>query len=375
MLLKLVLPIVSTIFLLVFIMLAFLIPKRKGRLTRKSRTNSFLKDRLPKVSYAELAEATGSFDASNLIGTGKYSNVYKATFLFNGEGDTNQEAKTMAVKVFHLQQLGSSKSFLAECEALRLIRHRNLVRIRTCCSTIDYNGNDFKAIVSDYMPNGNLYRWLHPDIDEHGPLSPLSLTQRLNIAIDIADAFDYLHHNCQPTVIHCDLKPNNVLLREDLSACVGDFGLARLLPDPISKSLVESESSIGIRGSIGYVPPEYGEGGPVSTAGDVYSFGVLLLEMFTGRNPTEYMFKDGLTLHNFVEMAYPERLMDIADPKLITADVMQSNAFNKTCECLASIISVGLTCSKHSFFERMSMEHAANQLHKIRDVYLANGKH
>ncbi|KAJ3708302.1 hypothetical protein LUZ61_012007 [Rhynchospora tenuis] len=373
MLLKLVIPIVSTIFLLAFIMVSFLITKWKRKLASKSRTKSLLKDRLPKVSYSELAEATGNFAASNLIGTGKYSNVYKATFLFNGEGDTNQEAKTVAVKVFHLQQLGSSSSFLAECEALRLIRHRNLIQIRTCCSTIDYNGNDFKAIVFDYVPNGNLYRWLHPDIDEHRPLIPLNLTQSLNIAIDIADVFDYLHHNCQPTVVHCDLKPNNVLLREDLSACVCDFGLARLLPDPISKSLVESESSIGIRGSIGYVPPEYGEGGPVSTAGDVYSFGVLLLEMFTGRNPTACMFKDGLTLHNFVEMAYPERLMDIVDPNLITADVMQSEAFNKTCECLVSIISVGLTCSKHSPVERMSMEHAAIQLHKIRDVYLAKG--
>ncbi|KAJ1703838.1 hypothetical protein LUZ63_003617 [Rhynchospora breviuscula] len=276
----------------------------------------------------------------------------------------------MAVKVFDLQQLGSSKSFMAECEALRLIRHRNPIRNITCCSTIDYGGNDFKALVFDYIPNGNLHRWLYPKKDYHEPLSPLSLTQRLNIAIDIADALDYLHHNCQPSVIHCDLKPSNILLREDLSACVGDFGLAKLLPDPITKSLVESESSIGIRGSIGYVPPEYGEGGPVSTIGDVYSFGVLLLEMFTGRNPTEYMFNDGLTLHIFVQMAYPERVMDIVDPNLFTVNVMESNALNKMCACLVSIIEVALTCSKQSPIERKSMEHAAVQLHKIRDVYL-----
>ncbi|KAJ4818162.1 Leucine-rich receptor-like protein kinase family protein [Rhynchospora pubera] len=198
------------------------------------------------------------------------------------------------------------------------------------------------------MPNGNLHRWVHPEIDEHGPLSPLSLTQRLNITIDSADALYYLHHHCQPSVIHCDLKPSNILLGEDLSACVGDFGLAKLLPDPISRSLIESESSIGIRGSIGYVPPEYGEGGPVSAAGDVYSFGVLLLEIFTGRNPTEYMFKDGVTLHNFVEVSYPMHVMDIIDPILAPVAVMKSDAFNKVFECLASIIEVGLGCSKRS---------------------------
>ncbi|KAJ1692706.1 hypothetical protein LUZ63_009404 [Rhynchospora breviuscula] len=370
--LKLVISIVSIIFLLVLLFLFIFIFKWKKKLSRKSRTNSLVKDGLLKVSYSELAEATRGFAASNLIGEGKYSRVYKGLLVFNEEGSSNQDAHTMAIKVFDLQQLGSSKSFMAECEALRWIRHRNLIRIRTCCSTIDYNGNDFKTLVFDYMPNGNLHRWLHPEINEHGPLIPLSLTQRLNIAIDVADALDYLHHNCQPSVIHCDLKPSNILLREDLSACVGDFGLAKLLPDPISKSLMESESSIGIRGSIGYVPPEYAQGGPVSTAGDAYSFGVLLLEMFTARNPTEYMFKDGLTLHNFVEMAFPERVMDIIDPNLIAADVMESSVLNKMCECLVSIVKIGLSCSKQSPVERMSMEDVAIQLHKVREVHLAN---
>ncbi|KAJ3708300.1 hypothetical protein LUZ61_012005 [Rhynchospora tenuis] len=370
MLLKLAIPFVSTIFLLSIIFLAFLILKYKRKLNRNSRTNSPPEGRLPKVSYSDLAKATEAFAASNLIGAGKYSRVYKGVLLLKEEDNSNLEAHTVAVKVFDLQQLGSSKSFMAECEALRLIRHRNLIRNITCCSTIDYSGNDFKALVFDYIPNGNLHRWLHPEKDDHEPLSPLSLTQRLNIATDIADALDYLHHNCQPSVIHCDLKPSNILLRVDLSACVSDFGLAKLLPDPITKSLVESESSIGIRGSIGYVPPEYGEGGPVSTTGDVYSFGVLLLEIFTGRNPTEYMFNDGLTLHNFVQLAFPEQVMDIVDPNLFTVSVMKSNAFNKMCECFVSIINVGLTCSKQSPVERMSMEHAAIELHKIKDVYL-----
>ncbi|KAJ1703840.1 hypothetical protein LUZ63_003619 [Rhynchospora breviuscula] len=345
---------------------------RRRKLTRVITTNSLPSDNLPRISYRELAQATESFATSNLIGAGKYSYVYKGVLQSNGEGSSNQKSNTVAVKVFDLQQLGSSKGFMVECEALRLIRHRNLIRIRTCCSTFDYNGNEFKALVFDYMPNGNLHRWLHPEIDELKSLRPLSLIQRLNIAIDIADAMDYLHLNCYPSVIHCDLKPSNILLGEDFSACVGDFGLAKLLPDPVSKSLVDSESSIGIRGSIGYVPPEYGDGGPVSTAGDAYSFGVLLLETFTRRNPTELMFKDGLTLHNFVKMVFPERVMDIVDPNLIAVDVMENNSFKKMQECLVSIMEVGLTCSKQSPIDRMSMEDVAIQLHKIKDVYLAN---
>ncbi|KAJ3708311.1 hypothetical protein LUZ61_012016 [Rhynchospora tenuis] len=211
MLLKLIIPIVSTIFLFAAFLLALLIPKWKIRLTTKSRTNSLVTQKLPKVSYGQLAEATGTFSDTNLIGAGKYSRVYKGTLQFKEEEGSNQEAHTVAIKVFDLQQLGSTKSFMAECEALRLIRHRNLIRNITCCSTIDYNGKDFKALVFDYIPNGNLHRWLYPEKDDHEPLSPLSLTQRLNIAIDIADALDYLHHNCQPSVIHCDLKPSNIL--------------------------------------------------------------------------------------------------------------------------------------------------------------------
>ncbi|KAJ4776599.1 Leucine-rich receptor-like protein kinase family protein [Rhynchospora pubera] len=124
----------------------------------------------------------------------------------------------------------------------------------------------------------------------------------------------------------------------------------------------------------GIVPSsiEYAQGGPVSTAGDVYSFGILLLEIFTARNPTEYMFKDGVTLHNFVEMAFPERVMDIIDPNLIAADVMERSVLNKMCESLVSVVKVGLTCSKQSPVERMSMEDVAIQLHEVREVYLAN---
>jgi serine/threonine protein kinase len=153
---------------------------------------------------------------------------------------------------------GASKSFLAECEALRNIRHRNLVKILTVCSGVDYQGNDFKALVYEFMVNGSLEDWLHPSTIEdqaHQEQRNLNLYQRLNIAIDVASALEYLHYHCQTPILHCDLKPSNVLLDDEMIGHVGDFGLARFSPEDNHNSSTSQSSSIGIRGTIGYTPP------------------------------------------------------------------------------------------------------------------------
>ena len=181
---------------------------------------------------------------------GSLGSVYK--------GILDEGRCTIAIKVIDLLRHGAFKSFKAECEALRNIRHRNLVNVLTSCSSIDYHGHDFKALVMEFMGNGNLDEWLHPTprINEtlEEPKS-LSLLQRLNIAIDVANALDYLHHHCQTPIIHCDLKPSNVLLDAELIGHVGDFGLARFLSGAIQDSSYNQSSSIGIKGTIGYTPP------------------------------------------------------------------------------------------------------------------------
>ena len=201
---------------------------------------------LPTISYKMLHQATNGFSPSNLIGSGSFGSVYK--------GVLDQEERLVAVKVLNLQNKDASKSFMAECNILRNVRHRNLIKILTCCSSINYNGDDFKALVFEFMTNGSLDMWLHPMENSDNQSKNLSILQRLIIAIDVAFALNYLHNHCEQKIIHCDLKPSNILLDGDMIAHVSDFGLSRLLTTS-NDSSQKSTSTIGLKGSIGYAAP------------------------------------------------------------------------------------------------------------------------
>ncbi|XP_042483208.1 putative receptor-like protein kinase At3g47110 [Macadamia integrifolia] len=170
-------------------------------------------------------------------------------------GIIGQDETFVAVKVLNLQNTRACKSFIAECKALRNICHQNLVKILASCSSLDSKGKDFKALFYKFMPNGSLDDWLHLPMVAYNHSRSLNFVQRLNIALDVASALDYLHYHCYAPIIHCDLKQSNVLLDNDKIAHVGDFGFARLLSNPDDDSSQTQTSTTRIKGSIGYAAP------------------------------------------------------------------------------------------------------------------------
>nr|XP_023902090.1 receptor kinase-like protein Xa21 [Quercus suber] len=288
------------------------------------------------ISHQELCRGTNNFCESNLLGTGGFSSVYKG-ILFDGT--------IVAVKVLNLEMEGAFRSFDVECKVLRAIRHRNLVKVISTCSNLD-----FRALVLQYMSNGNLEKWLY----SHNYC--LNLVQRVNIMVEVAFALEYLHNGQATSVVHCDLKPTNILLDEDMVAHVGDFGIAKILVE--NKDATQTKTL----GTLGYVAPEYGSEGRVSTKGDIYSYGIILLEMVTRKKPTDEMFVGELGMRQWIS-SLPDR-MDVVDHGLTRnedgRDATEMQAI------LSSILELGLRCSEDLPDARPDIKDVVTKINKIK---------
>ncbi|RCV20320.1 hypothetical protein SETIT_4G046500v2 [Setaria italica] len=315
----------------------------------------------PRVSHRELAEATRGFEPSSLIGAGRFGRVYEGTL---------RDGTRVAVKVLDPKGGGEvSRSFKRECQVLRRTRHRNLVRVVTACSQ-----PDFHALVLPLMPNGSLESRLYPP--DGGPGRGLGLAQVVAIAGDVAEGLAYLHHYAPVRVVHCDLKPSNVLLDDDMTAVVADFGIAQLVKDVGDDSGFCGDTGSGdpcnsitglLQGSVGYIAPEYGLGGHPSTQGDVYSYGVMLLELITGKRPTDVIFQEGLTLHDWVKRHYPHDVGEVVARSWLTDAASAVADERLMADVMGELIDLGLECTQHSPSARPTMVEVCHEITLLKE--------
>nr|KYP56029.1 putative receptor protein kinase TMK1 [Cajanus cajan] len=217
----------------------------------------------PTIPIEVLRQVTNNFSEENILGRGGFGVVYK--------GELHDGTK-IAVKRMESVAMGNKglNEFQAEIAVLSKVRHRHLVALLGFC----INGNE-RLLVYEYMPQGTLTQHLF-EWREHG-YTPLTWKQRVVVALDVARGVEYLHSLAQQSFIHRDLKPSNILLGDDMRAKVADFGLVKHAPD--GKYSVETR----LAGTFGYLAPEYAATGRVTTKVDVYAFGVVLMELITGR--------------------------------------------------------------------------------------------
>ncbi|WMV15818.1 hypothetical protein MTR67_009203 [Solanum verrucosum] len=338
-LLTILVPLVAAVLVLGSIVV--LILRRRRNRNVPIQDESFTATTLARISYIEIERATQGFDQCNLLGSGGFGTVYKGMFA-NG--------MTLAIKVFNLQVEGALKSFDAECEVLRNLRHRNLTKVISSCTNLD-----FKALLLDYMPNGSLELWLHSD-DRF-----LNMIQRLDIMIDVAFALEYLHHGYGTVVVHSDLKPSNVLLDEKLVGHVSDFGLTKLLGEG------ESIAHTKTLATMGYIAPEYGSIGLVSTRCDVYSYGIMLMETFTRKKPYDEMFQADLNMRRWICNLLSVAPDDIIDDTLLEPEEID---FKKKLHCVSSILELALNCTAESPYERPNMKDVLANINKIKQEFL-----
>jgi Leucine-rich repeat (LRR) protein len=218
---------------------------------------------LMRLTLADILQATNNFCKTNIIGDGGFGTVYKATL---------SDGRIVAIKKLGASTTQGTREFLAEMETLGKVKHQNLVPLLGYCSF-----GEEKLLVYEYMVNGSLDLWLRNRADA---VEVLDWAKRFKIATGSAKGLAFLHHGFIPHIIHRDIKASNVLLDEGFEARVADFGLARLI------SAYETHVSTDIAGTFGYIPPEYGQCGRSTTRGDVYSYGIILLELLTGKEPT-----------------------------------------------------------------------------------------
>ncbi|KAJ6331426.1 hypothetical protein OIU76_009912 [Salix suchowensis] len=301
--------------------------------SRHLTSKAFMKiDGVKDFTFKELALATDNFNSSTQVGRGGYGKVYRGIISDNS---------VVAIKCTEEGSLQGQKEFLTEIKLLSRLHHRNLV------SLVGYCDEEEQMLVYEFMPNGTLRDWL----SDKGK-GTLNFGTRLSIALGSAKGILYLHTEAQPPVFHRDIKATNILLDSKLNAKVADFGLSRLAPVLDDEGNLPNHVSTVVRGTPGYLDPEYFLTHKLTDKSDVYSLGIVFLELLTGMQPISH----GKNIVREVNMAYQSGIMfSIIDNRM--------GAYPS--ECVERFVGLALNCCHDKQDKRPSMQDVVMELEAI----------
>ncbi|KAK9683259.1 hypothetical protein RND81_10G127000 [Saponaria officinalis] len=299
-------------------------------------------------SYEELTTATNGFASQNILGAGGFGCVYKGLL---------QDGREIAVKKLKDNSGQGDREFKAEVEIISRVHHRYLVSLVGYCIT-DYQ----RLLVYEFVANGTLHYHLHSSSKP-----PMEWVHRVKVACGSARGIAYLHEDCHPKIIHRDIKSANILVENNFEAKVADFGLAKLAEE----LELNTHISTRVMGTFGYMAPEYASSGKLTEKSDVFSFGVVLLEIITGRKPVDE--SRPLGDESLVEWARPlmtealehENFDELADPR------MQGNYDRGE---MFRLIEAAAACVRHSAGKRPKMSQVVRAMDTMSELTdLSNG--
>ncbi|WOK95345.1 wall-associated receptor kinase-like 16 [Canna indica] len=283
----------------------------------------------------ELEKATNKYDKNRILGQGGYGTVYKGIL---------EDSRVVAIKKPKSIDDSQNKEFGKEMIILSQINHKNIVKLLGCCLEVQV-----PMLVYEFVPNRTLYHLIH----ENNNTSLVPLDTRLRIAYESADALAYLHSSASPPIIHGDVKTSNILLGEDYTAKVSDFGASKLVPKD------EDQFATLVQGTCGYLDPEYLLTCQLTEKSDVYSFGVVLLELLTSKKAVyfEGAQEERSLASSFILAMKENRLLEVLD-------VQVKNEGDA--ELIQEISQLAKQCLSISGEERPTMKQVADELDQLR---------
>ncbi|XP_022007639.2 wall-associated receptor kinase-like 9 [Helianthus annuus] len=283
----------------------------------------------------ELEKATDNFNENRILGRGGQGTVYKGMLV---------DGRIVAIKKSKVVDESQLEQFINEVVILSQVNHRNVVKLFGCCLE-----TDVPSLVSEFIPNGTLYDRLHKGIDG----SPISLNMRLQIATEVSGALAYLHSATSIPIYHRDIKTTNILLDEKYRAKVSDFGTSRFV------SVEQTHLTTLVKGTFGYLDPEYFQSSQFTEKSDVYSFGVVLVELLTRERPiSQTRFGEHRSLATHFMLAMEEgRAMSIFDAMVIKEGTRDE---------LLVVASLAMRCLNLNGRYRPTMKEVATELEAIR---------